>query len=173
MSIQAVDSPVNLMSNIDPDERAVNLVARLQHDVRIRRAAQVLADALAVRAGAELVGLSQMSPEDRDWYLSTTRSIIEIDATLAGAQPPAAQTRVALPIVASSHALILRQRGRDAAQDRGHDMGAYQPLQDGRQMSTCRKCARAVVLNLSVDPSISGSAIDGGCLSAASKDGDA
>lgn len=164
--------PATTMSD---HERAVNVAARLKRDIAIRRTAQVLADALAARGGAELVGLSQMSADDRDWHLKATRSLIDIyEAAMGIESPTAAKPAPVIPEPCSqATALILRQQGRDAAHERSHDMGIYQTLADGRQMATCRKCARAVVLNLSADaPSISGSAINEGCLTEAGKDGE-
>lgn len=168
-SIELSSSAVNSMS----DQRAVNVAARLKRDVAIYRTAQVLADASACRAGEEPRGLSTMSADDRAWFHQTVRSIVDLYEDMVGIEAPTADDPAEVDNLdrsLSAQLLIWRAHGRDEATARGHRMGVYHPHQDGREGSACRRCGRCVVINLSESPSISGSAINEGCLTEAGKD---
>lgn len=165
LSIDVPAAPVKSMS----DERAINVAARLKRDVAIHRAAQTLADAIACRAGETPRGLSVLPADDRDWFKATTKSLIDLYESMLGIEPIAttapAPQGPAIPAV-TNRALILRQQGRDSANERGHDMGTYRPYAEGIEWSVCKACGRSVLIDLSATPSISGSAINEGCLAA-------
>lgn len=168
-SIDTSPAPVNRMSN----ERAVNVAARAKRDYAIRRAAQVLADATACRAGEQPIGLSQVPTETRDWFLRTVASLIEIYETTVGIPPipQVAEPPPAVPLSASGQMQIERSRARMAANDRGHDMGAYRPYAPGIDWSVCRACGQSVVIDVTATPAISGTAIAADC-APAGKDGE-
>jgi len=161
--------PVNPMT-----EKDAALTARLKRDVAIYRAAQVLADALAWRAGRPPRGLSVMSAADREWHRGTARQLVEIYETAAGIETPlpAAPPDPAVQQIGRSREaqrLIERQRGRDGARERGHELGLWRLAAEegGVDEAVCRRCGRPAFIDVTAVPALSGPALVEGCLTAA------
>lgn len=157
-------------------ERAVDVAARLKRDVAFHRAAQVLADAIACRAGEAPRNLSAMPPLEREWFKQISRQLIETFETLTAAREPDAvveqRTReVEKKATAETQRMdIARGRARVAAIERGHDLGSWSPSVTG-VMASCTRCSRTAFVNLSTDPvAIAGPAIEEGCLVAAGEE---
>lgn len=170
-SVRGSSPPVNSMT-----EQAVDVAARLKRDVAFHRAAQVLADAIACRAGEAPRNLSTMPPLEREWFKQTARQAIETFETLTADREPDAvveqRTREAAKQATARESRISmdRSRARVSAMERGHDLGPWSPSVTG-EMASCVRCSRTVFINLALEPAaIAGPGVTEGCLTAAGRE---
>lgn len=157
-----------------------DLAPRLRRDYAIHRAAQLLADAVRVRAAEPALPLTLLPPEVRDWYKATARTLIEVFETMTtGREPDAVQAQREVEAAKFAQSLesrlaIERSTARVRAIARGHDLGPWSAagpeLQRGVEQAHCRRCVRAARIALGDDPVLSGLALTDGCLVAADKE---
>lgn len=174
-SVEASPPPVNSMTHVPID------LARLKRQHGLHRAAQTLADATLCQRGERPLSLSQMHPDEREWFKQTARHLIEVYelVTQPEREPDSIREKREveerrLAQSAAQRQDIARGRARVASIERGHDLGSWRAYGDHGQLgatgvlASCTRCSRTVFVNLSTDPvGIAGPAIEEGCLVAA------
>jgi hypothetical protein len=153
--------------------------AEMKREVGIARMAQVLADAMAVRAGELPRGLSGIPSDEREWYRGTVRSLVEIYESVIGtaaavleARQREEEARRAAAAV-ESRLRIEQQYAAVEAQERGHDMTPWhcsgEELGKGIARASCRRCRRIAVVDIQQQPPRAGLALTTGCLAEADR----
>jgi hypothetical protein len=136
--------------------------------VGLHRAAQLLADATACRQGIAPQSLKTMARADAAWFRQVARQVVEcFEGATIGAQIDPKEQRAA---ELESAVGIERSRGRVAAAARGHELGHWAPVLEGRldEVAVCSRCRRIVTIEvrdrMTVETALDGPALIEGCL---------